>query len=240
MLTHMLNKKELKKENGLLNVFFNILIPILILNKLNKYLAPVPLLIIALSFPIGYGSYDLFKRRKFNFFSLMGILNVSLTGTLAILQLGGVWMAIKEAAFPLLAGVFVLASAYTKLPFIETMLLNPDLIKVDLIKQKLQEKQTENHFDKLLQKSTILLACSFVISSVLNFGLAYKIFTPISESLNSEAKAELLNQQIADMTSWSWLITFLPGMLMLVGIFFFVLKGIEKLTDLKQDDLMAD
>ncbi|WP_374030368.1 VC0807 family protein [Bdellovibrio bacteriovorus] len=102
------------KENGLLNIVFNIVLPVLILNKLSKFIGPFWALVLALAFPLGYGAYDLIKRKKFNAFSALGLLNVLLTGGLALLGLHGFWFAVKEAAFPALVGLFVLGSAFTK------------------------------------------------------------------------------------------------------------------------------
>ena len=117
--------KEPAKENAFLNLIFNIALPVFILNKLSKTIGPLNALILALAFPLAYGAYDLIKRKKVNAFSILGLLNVSLTGGLALMGLNGFWFAVKEAAFPALVGCFVLGSAFTKKPFIETLFLNP-------------------------------------------------------------------------------------------------------------------
>ena len=120
-------------ENGLFNLAFNILFPILILKYLTERIGALPTLVLALAFPVGYGIYDGLKRKKANVFSILGMTNVLLTGGLAVLGLGGIWFSIKEAAFPALVGLFVFLSAYSQKPFIKTLFVNPQLINIDLL-----------------------------------------------------------------------------------------------------------
>lgn len=235
----MEKKQQQKPENPLLNVLFNIVIPILILNKGNDILGAFWALIIALAFPLSYGIYDHLKRKKTNLISILGILNVGITGTFALFKLQGMWFAVKEAAFPLLIGIFVFVSAYTKNPFISSLFLNPQLIEVDKLKNRLLEKNTEADFDRLLKKATLWISFSLLFSAVCNFVLALRIFEPISESLDAEAQALLLNGQIAQMTTWSLGIIMLPSMVFLVGIFFYLTKGIQKLSGLNEDELLV-
>ena len=67
-------------ENGLFNLVFNILFPILILKYLSDRIGALPTLVLALAFPVGYGIYDGLKRKKANVFSILGMTNVLLTG----------------------------------------------------------------------------------------------------------------------------------------------------------------
>lgn len=234
----MPNKTEQKPENPVLNILFNIVIPILILNKGSKLLGSVWGLIIALAFPLSYGIYDHIKRKKTNAISILGLLNVGITGSLAIFKLHGIWFAIKEAAFPLLVGAFVFGSAFTKNPFISTLFLNPQLIDVEKFKARILERKTAGEFQVLLKNSTLWVSLSFVFSAVLNFVLAVRIFTPINGALDSEAQALVLNEQIAHMTSWSMAVIVLPSIVFLVAIFLYLTKGMQKLSGLSEDELL--
>ena len=77
----------------LVNLGFNLLMPILILRKgddwfgpeLGKLLGGVSsdsmevascLLLLAILFPISYGTYDFYRRRKWNFLSILGALEL--------------------------------------------------------------------------------------------------------------------------------------------------------------------
>ncbi|WP_413291328.1 VC0807 family protein [Bdellovibrio sp. HCB337] len=232
------NQKQ-KPENALLNILFNIVIPILILNKGSKVLGSVWGLVIALAFPLSYGIYDHIKRKKTNAISILGLLNVGITGSLALFKLHGIWFAVKEAAFPLLVGAFVFGSAFTKNPFISTLFLNPQLIDVDRLKGRLFERQTESEFGELLKKSTLWISLSFVFSAICNFVLAVRIFEPINAQLADEAQALILNEQIARMTTWSMAVIVLPSIIFLVGIFLYLTKGMQRLSGLTEDELLV-
>lgn len=228
-----------KPENPLINILFNIVIPILILNKGGKYLGPLWALIIALAFPLVYGIYDLVKRRKMNAISILGLLNVGITGGFALFHLQGIWFAVKEAALPVLVGCFVLGSAFTKSPFVSTLFLNPQLIDVEKLKARLREKGTEAEFAELLKKSTLWISLSFVFSAICNFVLAIKIFEPINNQLDGEAQSLILNEQIASMTGWSMAVIVLPSIVFLIVIFLYLSKGMQRLSGLTEDELLV-
>lgn len=235
-----MSKQEPPQENGLLNIIFNIVLPVLILNKLSKFIGPFWALILALAFPLGYGAYDLIKRKKFNAFSALGLLNVLLTGGLALLGLNGFWFAVKEAAFPALVGIFVVGSAFTKKPFIETLFLNPALMKVDLLEERLKENGKQKDFHDHMKKATIWLSLSFAFSAVCNFVLARRIFIDIDPTLTADAQSTVLNEQIAQMTTWSMAIIMVPSMIFLLGIFWYLMRGIKQHSGLSTEELLKE
>lgn len=232
-------ERKQKPENAFLNLLFNIAIPILILNKLSVQLGPLLALFLALAFPFGYGVWDYLKKRKMNFISILGLINVAFTGGLAVVGLTGFWFAVKEAAFPALVGIFVFASAYTNKPFIKALFLNPQLVNTEKLLQRLQEQQKESQFNALLKHTTQLLSLSFFMSALLNFLLARRIFLPMTDGMDSLAQATLLNDQIAEMTKWGMIVILLPSMLFLLGIFWYLIKGIEKLSGLTSTEWLA-
>lgn len=237
-MTEALPQPNPKPENAFLNLLFNIIAPIFILNKGGEWFTPLQALMIALLFPVGYGIYDLAQRRKVNVFSIVGLLNVSLTGGLAVSGLGGFWFAVKEAVFPLIIGMFVAGSALTKKPLIQTLVVNPQAMKWELIEEKLHELGREHDFLALLRKSTWLLAGSFLVSAILNFILAQKIFLPIDPLLNDTEKATILNQQIAEMTGTSFIVIMIPSIAMLIGIMFYLFRGMSRATGLSLQDMI--
>ncbi|QDK45800.1 hypothetical protein DOM22_11895 [Bdellovibrio sp. ZAP7] len=229
---------QAKPENSWLNLIFNILLPVLILNKLTKHIGPLNALVLALAFPLIYGIYDLLKRKKVNAFSILGLLNVGLTGGLAVIGIHGFWFAVKEAAFPSLVGLFVLGSAFTKKPFIESLFLNPGVMKVDLLEEKLKEHGKQAEFHDHMRKATMWLSLSFAFSAVLNFVLARKIFLDIDSTLAADAQSIILNEQIAKMTTWSMAIIMVPSMIFLLGIFWYLMKGVKEYAGLSTDELL--
>lgn len=229
-----------KQENPWLNLVFNILLPVLILNKLSKFIGPLWALILALAFPLGYGAYDLIKRKKTNALSVLGLLNVLLTGGLALMGIQGMWFAVKEAAFPTLVGLFVLGSAFSKKPFIETLFLNPTVMRTELLEERLRSNQKESEFHLHMRRATMWLALSFAFSALLNFLLARRIFTDIDQTLTPDAQSVALNDQIAQMTTWSMAVILVPSMIFLMGIFWYLMRGIKNTTGLKMEELLRD
>ena len=227
-----------KQENGLLNILINVVLPVMILNQGSKHLGPLITLLLALSFPLIYGIWDALRRKKINVFSLLGFINVSITGGLALIGLGGIWFCIKEAAFPFLIACFIFGSAFTKKPFIESFLLNPNLINTDLVEQKLMERNANTEFHLHLRSSTIYLSLSFFLSSLINYFLARTVFIPLDPALNSTNRAIILNEQIAKMTGQSFLVIMLPSMLVLMGILWYLIHGIKKHTGLKTEEIL--
>ncbi|MDB4077326.1 MFS transporter, partial [Porticoccaceae bacterium] len=75
-----------KQESLLLNLAFNLLVPTLVLTKLSdpEFLGIKLAIVVALSFPIGYGIHDFLTRGKLNFFSALGVVSVALTGGISL------------------------------------------------------------------------------------------------------------------------------------------------------------
>lgn len=221
-----------KRENPWLNIIFNIALPVLILSKGTEFLKvnPTQALIIAMLFPLSYGLNDLIKTKKINWISVLGLLNVAFTGGFALLGKTGIWFAFKEAAFPLLIGVFVWASSFTKKPALGLFLLNPQAFQIDKMMEALDTKEKADRFDLLVKKSTQYLSFSFLISAALNFALAYKIFTPIDLSLATEVQSQVLNDQIAQMTKWSFIVILIPSMIILFALIIYFGKMFKGIT----------
>ena len=103
------------QENPLVSLLFNIAIPALILYKLStpERLGPVWGLLAGLAFPLGYGLYDFARRRRTNFISILGFVSILLTGGFGLMELDGIWFAVKEASIPALIGLAVIGSLWT-------------------------------------------------------------------------------------------------------------------------------
>lgn len=232
-------QKHAKPENPFLNILFNILIPVLILNKGHKWgLDPKTAVIIALAFPLFFTLKSLIQTKKVGFIPLLGLLNVLVSGTLTLLTLGGIWFALKEAAFPLLIGVFVFISAYTKSPFFESLFMNPSTFDVEKLDQHLETPEKEADFHSLMKKSSVYLSVSFIMSAVLNFALALVIFSPLDPTLPEVEKQALLNEQLSQMTLYSLAVILIPSMIFLGAILYFTFKKINQITGLKMEELL--
>lgn len=227
-------------ENPFANLVVNILLPVVILNKGGKYLDPRWTLLLALALPLGYGMYDYVAKGRKNYVSLVGILNILLTGSLALLSLQGIWFAVKEAMLPFVLGVLVLGSAWTGNPAAKMMFCNPQILNMELIYERLATMLKEGDFDRLLRRTTLWLSVSFFISSVLNFVLAYSIFVDIDPSLASLVREQTLNDQIARMTWMGYVVIALPLMVFSGALIYFFLRRVAGLTELPINALLKD
>lgn len=222
-----------KNENFFLNLAINIVLPTLILLKGYTWfgLNPLTTLLLALVFPIGYGVFVFFKSREYNLLSILGLVSILLTGGIGVLKLPKEWIAVKEASIPLAIGVCVLFSLKTKSPLAKVLLYNAAVFNVTAIDETLSQRgQTEN-FQKLLYRCTGLLSISFLFSAVLNFILAKLIVV-------SETGTHAFNAELGKLTAWSYPIIAVPCMIVMVLIFLYFIKGLQRLTGLGFENLL--
>ncbi len=211
--------------NLLANLAFNIVIPVLILSKFSTpdYLGPVWGLVLALAFPVGFGLWELKQSGKLNFFSVIGIISVLLTGGMSLLQLDPKYIAIKEAAVPGLIGILILLSGRTRFPLVKTVLENMQLLDLTLLRQKLSEQGTEQQFEQAVDHATKIFAGSFFLSSVLNYALAKWL-------LVSPPGTPAYNEELASMTALSYPVIAIPSTLIMMAAIWYLFSRIPKLT----------
>jgi hypothetical protein len=219
------------KENLLLNLACTVAAPALILSKLSERLGAKTALIVALSFPLAYGIYDLIKRRNFNFLAALGFASTLATGGLGLMKLAPFWFAVKEAVVPTLIGLTVVVSQWTRKPLVRTMLFNEQVINVPRVEAALDARGQRPAFLSLLSNSSWLLAGSFVLSAVLNFGLARFLIKSMPDTPE-------FNAELGRMTLWSWPVIVVPSMIIMVFALWRLLKGLEQLSGLTLDEIL--
>lgn len=227
------SEEPVKQESLLINLACNLLIPTLILTKLSgeDYLGIKLAIMIALSFPIVYGVHDFFTRGKLNFFSALGVVSVTLTGGISLMELDAIYIAIKEASIPAIFGMATLLSLKTSQPLIHTFLLNEAILDLQKINRALNDNGRKQDFDKLLINASWILAGSFFLSSVLNYLLAVIILT-------AEPGTVAFNEQLGKMTALSFPVIALPAMLVLTADLFYLFKGITRLTGIPLEEII--
>lgn len=225
-----MNQETKSLVNLIGNLAFSLAIPIYILNSKSILLAPEIKLVIAVAFPLLYGAYEWWQTKKHNMLTLFGLINVIVTGGFGLLKLQGIWFSVKEASFPLLIGVFVLASGFKNNPLFGKMMMSPDIFDIHKLEEKLKQVNKQSEFDQLLKKSNHILSMSFFLSAILNFAVAQGTFLPINESLPDDQKANVLNEQIALMHQRGFIGVALPSMVILLGLLFYYFKQVEKIT----------
>lgn len=216
-------KKAESKENPWVNLIINVILPSVILTKLSApdRLGQVVALALALGLPILYGAYDYFTRRKHNFLSIIGLISVLLTGGIGLFQLNKSWMIAKETIIPLIMGLAVYLSEYTKYPLLKTLLSQGlDLPKMRLV---FEEHHAAARFDRLLKQASWGLFLSFIVSAILNYGLAVFI-------LEGEPGSVQFNESLGKMTALSFPVITIPMMVFMGAIMFYLIKTIQQVT----------
>lgn len=222
-----------QKKNPFLELIVTIVLPSLILMKLSspERLGAAGALVLALSFPIVWGALDLFRQRKVNYFAVLGIISVLLTGGIGLLKLDAQWLAVKEAAIPGLIGLVVLLSVWTNKPLIRLLIYNPTVVNVARIQSALASRQAEPAFDASLRRATLLLAGTFFFSSVMNYVLAKWVVT-------SPSGTEAFNEELGRMTLLSYPVIAIPSMIMMIAVFFYLINSARRLTGLDLGDML--
>ena len=217
------DKKKKKKQNPLVNILFNIVVPVVILSKFSNdnYLGPKLGLVVALAFPLAYFIWDWRKEHKANFISILGFVSVLLTGIIGVFEF---------PSEPLIICLAVLISMKTPYPLVKKLLYNEDLMNMELINSRLSEKDNTKEVDRMLVRASYMVAASFLVSTVLNFGLAkYLIHSPSGTPEFAE--------EMARMTALSYPVIALPSTIVLVFALFYVYNRLSKLTGLEFEQL---
>jgi len=222
-----------KRENLLLNILFNVALPSILLTYLSKpaVIGPVSGLIVALSFPLGYGIWDFIQRRQTNFVSVIGFVSVLLTGVFALIQVNRFWFAVKEAAIPTVIGVAILASLGSRRPLVRQLLYNDQVIDVPRIDAALQTRGNTKAFDRHLREASLLLASSFAISAVLNFALARFL-------IRSDTGTPDFNAELGKMNALSWPVIVVPCLVIMLVALWRLMKAISNLTGLSTEEIL--
>lgn len=226
-------KPERKPENMLLSFLFNIIIPTGILLKASseEFLGPKYALVTAIMFPLGYILWDVLVRRDYSIVSILGFINVLLTGGLGLMKVEGIWFALKEAAVPGVIGAAVLSSLTREKPLTYALLFNEKIFDIDKIKEKLQSPSEQSQFKDIMKLTTLLLAGSFFVSSILNFILGYLI-------IKSPSGSEAFNEELAHMQLLSYPVIMLPSMAVMGIALYKLFNGIKQLTGLSMEDIV--
>lgn len=228
-----------KRENMFLNLGFNLLLPIVLLNKGAKWLpmlSPGQVMVIALLFPLGYFAYDWYQRRKYNFLSIIGALSVALTGGIGLLKMGPHVFAIKEAVVPLLLGLAVVASLKTRRPLVRALLYNPDIFNSEKIESHLDDEAKRRAFERLLRLCTWIIAASFLVSAALNYILTRIIVT--ADPRAGEAAQAAFNAEIGTQYWVSFLVITACTLPLTIFAMVKLFGGIKRLTGLDMEAVL--
>lgn len=217
-----------EKTSPLVEALITLIIPSLILMKLSgpEDLGVVNALLLALAFPLFWGTRSLLRERKLNLFALLGLVSILLTGGIGLLQLDTQWLAVKEAAIPGLIGLVVAVSALTRYPLARVLVYSPALMDVERIGRQLEARGNHIAFEARLKTATWMLGGSFFFSAVMNYFLATWIVT-------SPAGTAAFNEELGRLTLLSYPMIALPSMLIMMAALYYLARSIRELAGLK-------
>ena len=220
------------QENVWINLVCNAVLPGIVLTQLSKpeRLGPKWGLVIALSIPLVYGIYDLVKRRTWNVFSIIGLVGTLITGGLGLLKIDNFWFAVKAGVVPLVLGLAIPLTLKTRQPLVKSLLYNDQVLNTHRIGLALVERGTVPQFDALLRWASWVMAVTFAASGVINYVLARWLVTATPGTSEQ-------TEQIGKLHWVEWPVITIPMMAVMMFALFRLLKGIEQLTGLKNDDL---
>lgn len=227
-----------KRENVWLSLGCNIALPSILLMKGDEWLRlpPATVLLLALAFPLGYGLYDLATRRKVNLFSVVGLLSTLASGGIGLLNPVPWVVAVKEAAVPLIFGLGALATNLGRSPLAKMLLVNDQLFDLPTLHGALAARGAEAAFERLMRQTTLLLAGAFLLSAILNYGLA--VFLVKTDGTVSEEAMKQFNAELGTMLGWSWPVITLPTMAIFLFALYRLFGELPKLAGQPLDSLL--
>jgi len=210
-----------------------ILIPTLILKKLSgpENLGPTYAFALAISLPLAVAVYEMVTERKVGLVSALGFISILLTGGIGLLKLPKEYIAYKEALIPSVFALAAIISTYTTKPLVRLFLYNEMIMQTELVAAKLEQNQRESEFAQVMNKATMMLAASFLLSALLNFILAKVIIV-------SETGTAAFNDELGTMNLLSYPVIVLPCMVVTIYTLFYVVRNISRLTGLEMEQIV--
>jgi len=248
------------QENPLTNILVNVIVPVLALSYLSKdpdllerlgktvrpwHLGPAKAMAVALALPIGYGIWFFARHKAANFFSVVGLASVALTGglTLYLWNDDGTVKAhaaelfgIKEASIPLVLGLAIFLSHWTKTPLLNAFLYSPQIFDIKRIERAVRERDAEPAYARLLFSSTIIFASSFLVSTVLNFFLALFFLGDIDT--RAANALEQYNAGVAKLTGWGFAVIGAPVLVLLFLVLWRLVRSLHRITGLDTEEIL--
>jgi hypothetical protein len=129
-------------------------------------------------------------------------------------------------------GIGVLIANKLGYPLVKKLLFNPSVMNVERIDEALDRQHNRAEFESRLNRANHFLAGTFLFSSVMNYLLARSI-------VKSESGSAAFNEELGRMTLLSYPVIAIPSMIMMLGIFWFLWKTVNRLTGLSLEQIMV-
>ena len=215
-------------KDALIEILINILIPIVILSNFSseERLGIKLSIIIAFALPLTYGLYDYLRTKNKNFFSILGVISVSLSGGLTLLEVDAIYIALKEASIPLIFAFAIIYTMRGDKSLLHHLMENPIIVNADSILVSLKKNNQLDKYNNLLRKCTAIFAASFMLSAILNF------------VLTGEPGTEQFNHQMAKMLALSFPVNAVPPMIINIINLLYLFNKMKVFTGLKLEQIM--
>jgi len=224
-----------KPQTGhlLIELAICVILPTVILKYLSTEdnLGPVYALILGLSFPLLFGIFQFIKEKRFGFIPALGFISILLTSSIGLLELDPKYIAIKEASIPLIIAIGTIISLKTPYPLVKTFIYNDKILQIDKVDSALAESNNEGPFDQALKVATYILASSFLLSAILNYGLAKYI-------VKSPSGTAAFNDELGTMNLLSYPVITIPCIIVMVYAMMYLFKQIKQLTGLEFEEII--
>ena len=223
-----------KQPHPLADLLLTVVLPSAALEWLSEpaRLGPFWALVISSLLPLGFGVYCWVTKAGLNFFSILGLAAVVLTGGLGLLKLNAFWFGIKEISVPVLIGLAFPLSHRWGRPMICSLLFAPHLLNERALRAALDTPSKQCGFDGLLLRASWGMGASMLLSAGLNFALAMYLLG------GKEPGSEAYVKGIGTLNWGGTLIIGAPLLAAMMLVMMSFMRGLRSLTGLRKDDLM--
>ncbi len=217
---------EKPQPRPFLDLLFSVVIPALILANFSgdDGFGARNALLLALAFPLAWGSLELLKYKSFNLIALLGLIGVLLTGGIALLQLDTVWLAVREAAFPGVLGTAIMVSTrFPRYSVISKMFYMSEVFASKQAKEALTEGAIKEAAEARLSHATYLLAGIFFFAAAMNYLLARWIVV-------SPTGSAAFNEELARLSLLGYGAIAIPSFVMMIVLFLWLRRTLHHLA----------
>jgi hypothetical protein len=220
--------------NPLIELVFTLVLPSIALDQLSKpeSLGPFWALVAGLAFPVAFGAWCFWKKRGWNVFSVIGLVTILLSGGLGLLKLDAFWIGMKEGLIAAAIGVSFPLSHFFGTPLMNSLVMQPHLLNVQALQGSLTEAPKRMAFDRALFRASCFMGLSMVGSAVANFLLALWLLG------GKEPGSEAFVKGLGKLNWVSAVVLGLPMMAVMLVVFIWLLRQIQRITGLERDDLL--
>ncbi len=202
---------------------------VLMLGSGEARLGPLWGLVVALSMPLIWGVIGAVRQGSVSGLAVIAFVSIALTGGVGLLELEARWIAIKEAAVPLIMGLAVIATATTRLSVVP--ILFERLMDAERVEQALEAQGTAERHRALTTRASRWVGLLFLGSSILTYALARFMVT-------SQAGTAPFNEELGRFTVLSVPAVAVPVMLGMLRVLWGVVDGLEAHTGLDFEELI--